>query len=106
MPPPVDAKSVYQVILERMRQADASSSYVARLVAAGEDAILKKIGEEACEVLLAAKGSDRQAVIHEIADLQFHLMIWMARTGITPEDIEQELGARFGRSGLERHETP
>ncbi|MEE8434506.1 MAG: phosphoribosyl-ATP diphosphatase [bacterium] len=91
---------MYGVIRERIDRGDSDTSYVARLVGQGEDAVLKKIGEECCEVILAAKGGDRAAAIHEAADLQFHLLIWMACADITPEDVEGELGSRFGHSGL------
>lgn len=95
-----DLGQVYRVILERLDQSDPERSYVARLAAQGQDAMLKKIAEECCEVLLAAKNGQRGAATCELADLQFHLLVWMASAGITPEDVERELGARFGRSGL------
>lgn len=95
-------EDVYTLVLQRLREASPTDSYVARLAAAGPDAVLKKVGEECTEVLLAAKGGDRAAMVHELADLHFHLLVWMADAGITPADVERELGARFGRSGLER----
>ena len=100
MDDPVSLQELYEVILER-HGASPETSYVARLLAKGEDAILRKVAEEATEVILAGKNKDRPAIIHELADLWFHLLVWMSREGITPEEIEQELGRRFGRSGLE-----
>ena len=89
------------MILAR-RDAEPAQSYVASLNAKGEDAVLQKIGEEACEVVIAAKNGEAGAAIHELADLWFHLLVWMARAGITPADVESELGRRFGHSGLEK----
>lgn len=100
MAPRVNLRDVYGVIRERIDSGDADTSDVARLVGQGEDAMLKKISEECREVLLAAKGGNRAEAIHEAADLQFHLLIRMASAGITPEDVELELGSRFGHSGL------
>lgn len=94
--------ALYAVVQERLREAQPEGSYVARLAAGGEDAVLKKIGEECCEVLLAAKGQHKTQMVHELADLQFHLLVWMAQAGITPADVEAELATRAGRSGLER----
>ncbi len=95
----VNLDQVYEVILSRMA-ANPAESYVAQLVQRGEDAVLKKIGEESCEVLLAAKNGQRDETVHELADLWFHLLVLMAQVGIQPQEIEEELGARFGRSGL------
>ena len=92
---------VITVIKDRLAHGAPSGSYVAQLAAQGEDAILQKIGEECTEVLLAAKNGERAASIHEVADLQFHLLVWMTWRGIALEDIEAELGRRFGRSGLD-----
>lgn len=96
--------AVYEVVLQRMAEADPERSYVARLMAQGEDAMLKKVAEECAEVLLAAKNGARAEAVHELADLQFHLLVWMAAAGIAPADVERELGARFGRSGLTREQ--
>jgi phosphoribosyl-ATP pyrophosphohydrolase len=88
------------VLLAR-RIADPEKSYVAGLHARGLDAILKKVGEEAIEVLLAAKAHDRHALVHETADLWFHTLVLLAERGLGPEDVLAELERRFGRSGLE-----
>ncbi len=88
-------------ILEERKNADPDSSYVASLHAKGEDAILKKIGEESAELIIAAKTQDRQAVVHETADLWFHSLVLLSRLELGPNDIMLELDRRFGRSGLE-----
>lgn len=87
-------------ILEARKEADADSSYVARLYAQGLDAILKKIGEETTETILAAKSGDSAQIIHETADLWFHTMVMLAQQGLKAEDILRELERRFGVSGL------
>ena len=79
---------------------------VARPAGQGEDAVRNKPGGECCEALLAAKGGNRAAAIHEAADLQFHPPIRMACADITPEDVEREPGSRFGRSGLSERCSP
>lgn len=88
-------------VLESRKGADPGSSYVAGLYAKGLDAVLKKIGEEATETVLAAKTGDRTKIIHETADLWFHTLIMLAQTGLKPDDILAELERRFGVSGLE-----
>ena len=88
-------------ILEARKSADPQSSYVAGLYAKGLDAILKKIGEEATETVLAAKSGERDKIIHETADLWFHVLIMLAQTGVKPDDILAELERRFGTSGLD-----
>ena len=88
-------------IIESRKSADPSASYVASLYKEGADAILKKIGEEATEVVLAAKTGEKEAVIHEIADLWFHCLVLLAHHGLHPEDVLHELERRFGRSGLD-----
>jgi phosphoribosyl-ATP pyrophosphohydrolase len=84
---------------------DASSSYVARLLAKGPDGFLKKIGEEATEVVMAAKdvdhGGDRQKLVNEVADLWFHCMVALAHYGLAPADVMAELERREGTSGIE-----
>jgi phosphoribosyl-ATP pyrophosphohydrolase len=87
--------------LEARKGADPQSSYVAGLYAKGLDAILKKIGEEATETVLAAKSGERAKIIHETADLWFHTLIMLAQTGLKPDDILAELDRRFGVSGLD-----
>ena len=91
---------VYEVIMERKNKSP-DNSYVASLMDKGIDSILKKIGEESAEVILATKNVSRKEQIHEITDLWFHLLILMGYQGITIEDISQELKKRFGQSGLE-----
>ncbi len=88
-------------VLEARKSADPASSYVAGLYAKGLDAILKKIGEEATETVIAAKGGDRKQIVHETADLWFHTLVLLAQQGLTPEDVLRELDRRFGLSGLE-----
>lgn len=87
-------------VIEARKTADPSTSYVASLYNEGADAILKKIGEEATEVVLAAKTGEKQAVIHEIADLWFHCLVLLAQCDLHPDDVLHELERRFGRSGL------
>ena len=84
---------------------DPSTSYVARLFAKGDDAILKKIGEEATETVMAAKDArvdgDTSKVVYECADLWFHSLILLAQFGLTPHDVLSELARREGMSGIE-----
>ena len=87
-------------ILEARKQADPDSSYVARLYAKGLDAILKKVGEEATETLLAAKNGDPEPLVHETADLWFHTLVMLAHQGLGPDAVLDELRRRFGTSGL------
>lgn len=87
--------------LEARKQADPASSYVARLYAGGLDAILKKVGEEAAETLIAAKGGDKAQIVHEVADLWFHTLVLLASQGLEPADVLAELARREGLSGLE-----
>jgi phosphoribosyl-ATP pyrophosphohydrolase len=88
------------VVLEQRKAASPEESYVARLYDKGLDAILKKIGEEATETVLAAKGGDRDQVIHETADLWFHCLVMLAARDIAPAEVLAELARRFGLSGL------
>ncbi|BCG65521.1 MAG: phosphoribosyl-ATP pyrophosphohydrolase [Methyloprofundus sp.] len=88
-------------VLEQRKQESADSSYVASLYAKGLDTILKKIGEEATETVIAAKGGDKEQIIYEMADLWFHSMVLLADQGLSPDDVLQELQRRFGLSGLE-----
>jgi phosphoribosyl-ATP pyrophosphohydrolase len=89
-----------QVIATR-RGGDPERSYVARLFAKGPDAILKKIGEEATEVVMAAKDKDTTKLVHEVADLWFHCMLALEAFGLKPQDVLAELERREGLSGLE-----
>jgi phosphoribosyl-ATP pyrophosphohydrolase len=88
-------------IIEERKGGDPDKSYVAQLLARGEDEVLKKIGEEATETVLAAKGADRLHLVREIADLWFHCMILLARHGLGPGDVLAELHRREGISGLD-----
>ena len=87
------------------RGGNADASYVARLLAKGPDSFLKKIGEEATEVVMAAKdadhGGDASKVVCEVADLWFHCMIALAHYGLRPDDVIEELARRAGTSGIE-----
>lgn len=86
--------------IEARRQAAPESSYVAKLFSKGDDAILKKVIEEAGEVLLAAKDGDRQHLTYEVADLWFHTMVLLAHKGLSADDVLQELARREGVSGI------
>lgn len=96
-----DVLNKLAAVLESRKGAEASSSYVAALYAKGLDAILKKIGEEATETVLAAKGGEKAKIVHETADLWFHSLVLLAHVGLKPDDILKELEKRFGVSGLE-----
>ncbi|MDH5229082.1 MAG: phosphoribosyl-ATP diphosphatase [Gammaproteobacteria bacterium] len=85
--------------LEQRKQADASESYVASLYAKGLDSILKKIGEEAAETIMAAKDGEADKIIYEIADLWFHSLVLLAQQGLHPDQVLAELARRFGVSG-------
>ena len=87
--------------LEQRKRADPDKSYTASLYAKGINATLKKIGEEATEVTIAANSGEKTAIIHETADLWFHTLIMLAQLGLGPEDILAELERRFEASGLE-----
>jgi phosphoribosyl-ATP pyrophosphohydrolase len=89
-----------KVIAERL-QADPTGSYVASLAAKGEDAILKKIAEEAAETMLASKEGDKLHLIRETADLWFHSMVLLAWHGARPDEVLAELARREGTSGIE-----
>lgn len=88
-------------VLEERKGADPSSSYVASLYDKGIDTILKKVGEEAAETIIAGKGGDREQIIYETADLWFHSLVLLAHNGLGPDDVLEELGRRFGLSGHE-----
>ena len=89
---------LYRVLQDR-KAADSGSSYVASLYRKGTDAILKKLGEEAAETLLAAKNPDDEALVRELADLWFHALVLMAQRDIAPQRVTTELARRFGTSG-------
>ncbi len=88
-------------VLEERKLASPDSSYVAGLYAGGVDKILEKLGEEATELVLAGKGDDDSAIVHEAADLWFHTLVLLTYKGIRPEAVLEELEGRMGRSGLE-----
>ncbi|WP_126457017.1 phosphoribosyl-ATP diphosphatase [Sulfuriflexus mobilis] len=87
--------------LEERKQAKADSSYVASLYAKGLDTILKKVGEEATETVIAAKSGDKAQIVYETADLWFHTLVMLANEGLGPKDVLAELQRRFGVSGHE-----
>ena len=88
-------------VIEARRGGDPEKSYVARLFSKGGDAILKKVGEEATETVMAGKEGDRQKIVYEVADLWFHSMLLLAQFGLKPADVLAELERREGMSGLE-----
>jgi phosphoribosyl-ATP pyrophosphohydrolase len=103
----MDSKKMNSDILQRLsetlearKQASPESSYVAKLFSKGEDAILKKIGEEATEVILASKGGDKTHLVYETADLWFHSMVLLAHHRLSAEDVLKELARREGLSGI------
>jgi phosphoribosyl-ATP pyrophosphohydrolase len=81
--------------IEARRGADPASSYTAQLLTGPEDALLKKIAEEAGEVIMAAKDADAAHLRYEVTDLTYHLLVVMARWGLTPNDLAEELASRF-----------
>lgn len=89
------------VVAQRQAQGSPDSSYVAKLFAKGLDHILKKVGEEATEVVIAAKDGDPQKLTYEVADLWFHSIVALAALGVKPEQVLAELARREGLSGLE-----
>lgn len=86
--------------LEARKQAAPDTSYVAKLFSKGEDAILKKVGEEATEVILASKEGDKAHLVYETADLWFHSMVLLAHHGLSAQDVLNELARREGLSGI------
>lgn len=88
-------------VLEQRKGAAPDSSYVAKLYDKGLDAILKKVGEEATETVMAAKDGDAKQLVYETADLWFHTLVLLAHQGLGPQDVLDELSRRFGLSGLE-----
>lgn len=107
--PPEAVLAALYAVLEQRKSADPASSYVAGLYARGVDAILKKVGEEAGETLIAAKNlpvsggspEQRQALVHEVADLWFHTLVLLAAYDLPLDALSAELARRMGRSGLE-----
>ncbi len=93
-------KQLDAVLAER-RQADPDQSYVAGLHAAGLDRILRKLGEECTETIVAAKNDDRKEIVYETADLWFHSLVMLSHCGLGAADVLAELERRFGLSGLD-----
>lgn len=87
-------------LLEQRKSADPTTSYVAKLYAKGMDSILKKVGEEATETIIAAKNGDNEHLVYETADLWFHTLVMLAQAGLKPQDVLDELARREGLSGL------
>lgn len=92
-------QEVYQVILDRKKN-QSENSYTSSLMRGGIDKILKKIGEEATEVVIAAKGGTHDEIVYETADLVFHLLVLLGHQDIPPEEVYRELRRRFGTSGI------
>ncbi|MGP1716363.1 MAG: phosphoribosyl-ATP diphosphatase [Methylophilus sp.] len=87
-------------LLEQRKSADPAASYVAKLHAKGLDSILKKIGEEATETVIAAKGGNAEEIIYETADLWFHTLVLLSHAGLSAQDVLNELARREGLSGI------
>jgi phosphoribosyl-ATP pyrophosphohydrolase len=96
-----DILSSLDAILEQRKQANPDESYTAKLFSEGPDSILKKIGEEATEAVIASKSGEKTEIIHEIADLWFHALVLLKFHGLDSNDVLKELEGRFGLSGLE-----
>lgn len=96
---PNDVLQALQEVVESRRTANPEQSYVASLLSKGNDAILKKVGEEAAETLIAAKNADPGSLVHEVADLWFHLVVLLVHQGLSVTDVSAELANRFGISG-------
>lgn len=96
-----DTLNKLSVVLEERKSAAPDSSYVAKLYSKGLDAILKKIGEEATETVMAAKDGVPDKVIYEVADLWFHTLVLLKHLELEPQQVLDELERRFGLSGLE-----
>ncbi|MDH3976349.1 MAG: phosphoribosyl-ATP diphosphatase [Deltaproteobacteria bacterium] len=92
-------EDLFSVLMERKRNMQ-DQSYVALLYKKGDDSILKKIGEEAAEVIIAAKGGDKKKIVHEVTDLFFHCLVLMGHKEISPEEIAKEFKRRMGTSGI------
>ena len=91
-------KNEYQTILDR-KADQQDGSYTCYLFEKGIDKILKKVGEECTEMVIAAKNNDKEETVYEITDLIYHTLVMMANQGITPEDIEAELEKRAAKAG-------
>ena len=93
-------EALYTVLMQRIEAMD-DASYVALLCRKGEDSILKKVGEEASELIIASKGGEHEKTVYEMVDLWFHCMVLMAHKGITFDEMAAEFRRRMGTSGLE-----
>jgi phosphoribosyl-AMP cyclohydrolase / phosphoribosyl-ATP pyrophosphohydrolase len=98
-------RQLYAVVQERKRR-DPQESYVASLMARGQDHVLKKVIEEAAEVLMASKDGRPEAIVYEMADLWFHAIVALSWHDISPQEVIQELQRRFGKSGLRTNQLP
>ena len=98
-------QQIYAVVQERKRRAP-QESYVASLMARGQDHVLKKVIEEAAEVVMASKDGRREAIVYEMADLWFHAIVALGWHDISPQEVLQELQRRFGKSGLRTNQRP
>jgi phosphoribosyl-ATP pyrophosphohydrolase/phosphoribosyl-AMP cyclohydrolase len=98
-------QQIYAVVQERKQRAP-QESYVASLMARGQDHVLKKVIEEAAEVLMASKDGRREAIVYEMADLWFHAIVALGWHDISPQEVLQELQCRFGKSGLRTNQRP
>jgi len=96
---------IYTVVQERKR-GEPQESYVASLMARGQDQVLKKVIEEAAEVLMASKDGHPEAIVYEMADLWFHAIVALSWHDISPQEVLQELQRRFGKSGLRTKQLP
>jgi phosphoribosyl-ATP pyrophosphohydrolase len=103
----IDANLLHRLgeVIAARKGSDPSASYVAGLFAKGQDAILKKVAEEAAEAVLAAKGGDKLQIVRETADLWFHSLVMLAWHGLAPEDVLAELRRREGISGIEEKKS-
>ncbi|MBL1293493.1 MAG: phosphoribosyl-ATP diphosphatase [Thiotrichales bacterium] len=96
-----DVLTKLEEVLQSRKTADSGTSYVASLYKAGEGKILKKIGEEAVEVIIASQSETREQVVYEMADLWFHTLVLLVHKGIPVSEVTDELARRFGVSGIE-----
>ncbi|MCL2213254.1 MAG: bifunctional phosphoribosyl-AMP cyclohydrolase/phosphoribosyl-ATP diphosphatase HisIE [Oscillospiraceae bacterium] len=98
--PQFTAKTLHEMIIDR-KNNPSDGSYTAKLFEKGIDTILKKIGEETAEVIIAAKGAERENAVYELADLYYHVGVMMAHMGIAPEEVEAELARRHSNPKVE-----
>jgi phosphoribosyl-ATP pyrophosphohydrolase len=101
MTAPDDTLTRLAAVIDSRRGGNPDQSYVARLFSKGPDAILKKVGEEATEVVMAGKDGEREKIVAEMADLWFHCVVALSHFGLAPADVLAELRRREGLSGLE-----